>query len=199
VIVFRAVKILFKAAAVILACACLMITALRAYHQDPEPRTGSSLSSKFTPGMTVEQMVAVFPTDFIVARIGVPMRTAPCRSASGEISQPDEYPVLFPDMKEDDKQGKKLAWEAAQLPLRLDRFELLDKHLRARKDWPLLIQAWTAYIQEPGNSDAVAYCRGGSAHLAAGDFAGAMQIRAGPVSWAARNAAPSCRNSPRKK
>jgi hypothetical protein len=169
VILFRAVQILLKSAAITLACAGLTITALVAY-QEHESRPSTSITGKFTPGMTVEQMVAVFPTDFLVARIGGLMRTAPCRTASGEISAPDESPVLFPDMKDNDKEGKKLAWDAAQLPLRLDRFEHLDTYLRARKDWSLLIQAWTAYIQESGQSDAVAYCRRGSAYMAAGDF-----------------------------
>jgi hypothetical protein len=129
------------------------------------------ISNKFKPGMTVEQLVAVFPTDFFIASINVPLRTWPCRDASGRISPPEEYPVYFPDMRDDDAQGKKLAWQAAQLPLRLDRFELLDKHLRTRNDWQILVQAWAAYIQDSRPADAVAYCRRGSAYLAFNDFA----------------------------
>ena len=87
------------------------------------------ISNEFKPGMTVEQLVAVFPTDFFIASISVPLRTRPCKDAAGHILPPEEYPVYFPDMSDDDAQGKKLAWQAAQLPLRLDRFELLDKHL----------------------------------------------------------------------
>jgi hypothetical protein len=170
VIRWREVRTIFKAVAAITVCIVLGMAALIGYLGYQSRRVGD-ISRKFVLGMTVEQVAVVFPTDFFTARIGVPIRNGPCRDASGAISPPEEYPVLFPDMKDDDEKGKELARDAAQIPLRLDRFELLDKHLRARNEWSILIQAWTSYIQESRPPDAIAYCRRGFAYLALSDFA----------------------------
>jgi len=128
------------------------MAALLAYLGHESRRVGA-ISREFVPGMTVQQLVAAFPTDFFNASIGVVIRKEPCKEASGAISPPEEYPVLFPDMKSDDDEGQKLAWDAAQMPFRLDRFELLDQHLRARKEWSMVIQAWTSVIQDSEPSD----------------------------------------------
>jgi hypothetical protein len=169
VILFRVVKIVLKVIGAILACIFLGITAFIAY-LGHESRRVDAISREFVPGMTLEQLVAALPTDFFSASIGVLTRKEPCKDASGGISPPEEYPVLFPDMKSDDEEGKELAWDAAQIPFRLDRFELLDKHLRARRDWSILIQAWTSAIQDSEHPNAIAYCRRGSAYLALDDF-----------------------------
>ena len=161
-----------------LACVVCGLIVILAYFTH-DVRKAGAVSQRFKLGMTIEQLFSVFPADFSYASIGVPLRREPCKNAFGKIVPPETYDVLFPDMKEDDNQGLDLASEAAKLPFRLDRFELLDRHLRARGDWAELIQAWTAYIQDGEDRAgsgvrtpqlALAYCRRGSAYVAHNDF-----------------------------
>jgi len=168
-ICLRPVRKLLKFIGAIIAFIVVGLAWMIGYLAYESHRVGA-ISKQFKPGMTVEEAVAVFPTDFFSASIGVPSREGSCKNTSGAISPPEEAPVLFPEMEDGDAKGKELAWDAAQIPLRLDRFELLDKHLRERKNWSILIQAWTAYIQNSEHPEAIAYCQRGSAYLVVGDF-----------------------------
>lgn len=50
-------------------------------------------------------------------------------------------------MDNGDREGEQLSWDARQIPLQFDRFDLLDRHLRSRKNWAALIKVWTVYIK----------------------------------------------------
>jgi hypothetical protein len=130
------------------------------------------IAAAIKPGMTIDQTVAVFPTGFWYANIGVPLRASICKDAEGHIAPADEHLVLFPDMAQDDTEGEELSLDARQLlPLRLDRFELLDRHLRTRKDWEILVNVWTAYIQSKGDhAEPESFLRRGTAYLQRDDF-----------------------------
>jgi len=168
-ICWRRLRRLLKYVGVAIACIVLGLAWMIGY-LSYESHKVNAIAKKFKPGMTAEEALAAFPTDFFTASIGAPLQKEPCKNTSGAISPPQEYPVLFPDLEEDDTNGADLAWDARQIPFRLDRFELLDKHLRERKNWSILTQAWTVYIQNSQQPEAIAYCRRGSAYLAAGDF-----------------------------
>jgi len=129
--------------------------------------------------MTVPQIFASFPRNFSTVIIDVPLRQNACKTSSGEVLPPDTYPVYFPEIPDSDLDGKDLATEAAAYPFHFDRFLRLDEHLRERRAWPELIQAWTAFIQDDNGSNhntsyrkqvAQAYCRRGSAYLAKNDI-----------------------------
>ncbi len=135
-------------------------------------REVKQIAAAIKPGMTIDQAVAVFPTGFWYANIGVPLRTSICKDAEAHIVPADEHPVWpFPDMAQDDTEGERLSWDARQLPLRLDRFELLDRHLRSRKDWEILVNVWTAYIQDKkDHAESESFLQRGTAYLQRYDF-----------------------------
>jgi hypothetical protein len=135
-------------------------------------REVKQIAAAIKPGMTIDQAVAVFPTGFWVANIGVPLRTSICKDADAHIVPADDHPVLFfPDMAQDDTEGERLSWDARQLPLRFDRLELLDRHLRSRKDWEILVNVWTAYVQDKKDrAEPESFLRRGTAYLQRDDF-----------------------------
>lgn len=165
----RRVRTLLKVVGAIIAFVVLVLAWTIGYLAYESHRV-NGISENFKPGMTAEEAVAIFPTDFFTASIGEPIRKEPCKSLSGAISPPEEYPALFPDIEDSDTKGKELAWDAAQIPFRLDRLELLDRHLRERKQFSVVVQTWSAYISNSDHPAALAYCRRGSAYLISGDF-----------------------------
>ena len=98
-------------------------------------REVKQIAAAIKPGMTMDQAAAVFPAGFWYANIGVPLRTSICKDAEGHIVPADEHLVWpFPDMAQDDSVGERLSGDASQLTFRLERLELLDRHLlRSRK------------------------------------------------------------------
>jgi hypothetical protein len=130
----------------------------------------SKIAARFQPGMTIEEFVAVLPTSPFSANISVPERTQPCKTETGQILPPEHYALLWPDMPEGDTEGVKLSDEARQIPMRLPSMESLDKHLRDRRDWKILLQAWSAYLENVENPGPIPYLRRGTTYLALGDF-----------------------------
>ena len=60
---------------------------------------------------------------------------------------------------------------AQQMPLRLDRTEFLDQHLRTRKEWDKVVRGWTVYIQDKKNdAESDSFLRRGTAYLQNDDF-----------------------------
>jgi len=74
-------------------------------------------------------------------------------------------------MENGDREGEQLSWDARQIPLRFDRFDLLDRHLRTRKNWAVLVKVWTVYIQDKKDqTETAAFSRRGTAYLQLDDF-----------------------------
>jgi hypothetical protein len=148
--------------------ACIIAVPVDIVHRGREV---AQIAAAIKPGMTIDQAVAVFPMGFRYASISVPDRTSICKDAEGHIVPPDEDPVLWPDMAQGDTEGEKLSSDAGQSPLRLDRVELLDSHLRTRKDWDILVNLWTAYIQDKkDHAESESFLRRGTAYLQRDDF-----------------------------
>ena len=162
----RVVLIIFG---IVLGCFLIVVIAVIVYFGHPW-RVVKAAQTQFRPGMDIRQIAAAFPTGYESGSIAVPMRTAPCRTESGEILPPEQRVILFPDIPEEDVEGNNLSWDARQIPLKLERMELLDKHLRDRKAWEILAQAWSAYMEDVPHPDAVAFFRRGTAYLELGDF-----------------------------
>ena len=155
-------------AVVVFAVTCMMAMLAYLTHRVDMVR---HVADAIKPGMTINEVVAVFPADFFYARIGVPLPTNICKDVDGHIVPPYEESFWFPDTAEGDAEGEKLSWDARQSPLRLDRLELLDKHLRGRKDWDALVKMWTVYIQDKRDqAEPVSFSRRGTAYLALDDF-----------------------------
>jgi hypothetical protein len=132
--------------------------------------------AQFHPGMTVQEIAAVFPTKFAHGSISPPMRTAPCKLPNGEISPPEHYSMDFPELPADDAEGIRLRERAENMDSEIGDMEKLDEHLREREEWKLLTHSWTAYIDyfsQPEFSqhlNPVAYLRRGTAYLELDDF-----------------------------
>jgi len=181
-------KLILKISAAIFLCAIVIVVSIL-WPLTSKFRSACAATRDFKPGMTVPQMFASFPSNFSTVIIDVPLRQNACKASSGEIMPPDAYPVYFPEIPDSDVEGKHLATEAAQYPFHFDRFLRLDEHLRERREWPELIQAWTDFIQDDNgsNNDAVyrkqvaeAYCRRGSAYLDKNDISqGFSDLRKG--------------------
>jgi hypothetical protein len=84
--------------------------------------------------MTVQEIAAVFPTEFVSGTISVPMRTAPCKSPNCKISPPEHYHMGFPKLPADDAEGTRLIEQADKMDSEIDDMERLDKHLREREE-----------------------------------------------------------------
>jgi hypothetical protein len=160
--------VLYVAGALVAAFVIHLVVTMARAGQDV--RHVDAVAERFHPGMTIDQIVAVFPTDFLSVTLAVSMRTKPCKTEAGEILPPEHYPVLFPDMPQGDSEANELSWQARQLPLTLETMEPLDKHLREHADWRILAQAWSAYLEDAKDPSPVPYLRRGTAYLALDDF-----------------------------
>ena len=130
----------------------------------------SKIAARFQPGMTIEQFVSAFPTGPFSADVSVPERIDPCKTGTGRILPPKSYMGLWPDMPEGDTEGEKLSAEANQIPMQIPAMEALDKHLRDRREWKILEQAWSVYLQSVENPGSIPYLRRGTTYLALDDF-----------------------------
>jgi hypothetical protein len=166
-------KLALKASAAVLGCAAISPVLMLAY-LTRDIRHACAVSKTFKPGTTVAQIFSSFPTDFSTVSISVPLRTNVCKTSSGELQPPEEYPVDFPEIKEDDPEGRQLSNEV-EYPLQFSRFQRLNEHLRERREWAEIVQLWTVFIQDDNGSNhaalyrsqvAQAYCRRGAAYLA---------------------------------
>ena len=139
-------------------------------------RVAKAAHGQFRAGMTVQEIAAVFPTEFAAGSISVPMRTEPCKLPNGKISPPEHYRMAFPKLPADDAEGIRLIEQADKMDSEIDDMERLDKHLREREEWKLLTNSWTTYIEyfsQPEFSqylNPVAYLRRGTTYLELDDF-----------------------------
>jgi hypothetical protein len=139
-------------------------------------RVAKAAHGQFHAGMTVQEIAAVFPTEFVSGSIAVPMRTEPCKFPNGKISPPEHYRMAFPKLPADDAEGTRLIEQADKMDSEIDDMERLDKHLREREEWKLLTNSWTTYIEyfsQPEFSqylNPVAYLQRGTAYLELDDF-----------------------------
>jgi hypothetical protein len=139
-------------------------------------RVAKAAHGQFHAGMTVQEIAAVFPTEFVSGSIAVPMRTEPCKLPNGKISPPEHSRMAFPKLPADDAEGIRLIEQADKMDSEIDDMERLDQHLREREEWKLLSNSWTTYIEyflQPEFSqhlNPVAYLRRGTAYLELDDF-----------------------------
>lgn len=135
-----------------------------------DARKVSRIATRFQPGMTVEQFVAALPRESFFADISVPERVRPCKAKTGQILPVESYAGLWPEMPDGDTEGDTLSDQARQIPMQLPRMESLDKHLRDRGEWKILLQVWSVYLEDLENPGPIPYLRRGTIYLALDDF-----------------------------
>jgi len=139
-------------------------------------RVAKAAQGQFRPGMNVQEIAAVFPTEYVSGSIAVPMRTEPCKLPDGKISPPEHYRLEFPRLPADDVEGLRLVTQAENMDSEIADMERLDQHLREREEWKLLTESWDAYIENFSQPDIarflnpVAYLRRATAYLELDDF-----------------------------
>lgn len=78
-------------------------------------RVAKAAHGQFHAGMTVQEIAAVFTTEFAAGSISVPMRTEPCKLPNGKISPPEHYRMAFPKLPADDAEGIRLIDQAGKM------------------------------------------------------------------------------------